>query len=234
MRYVSLQKRIINALLFIYGFSQSNKLLILFTGLFLCYQAAFSISYPMKNNDSLVLINKIIPKSIEDEIRVALSHYPELLETPIEFKFKKKIQKSFMQAQPKFSGLLKKRKNRSYYIMISESFSIEDEKFGVNEIPSDVLIGWIGHELGHIMDYRDRGGFNMIVFGIKYLLSSNYIREAERAADTYAVNRGMGEYILATKDFILSHAHLSEVYKARIKRLYLSPEEILELVEELE
>lgn len=234
MRYLSLQKRIINALLFIYGFSQSNKLLILFTGLFLCYQAAFSISYPMKNNDSLVLINKIIPKSIEDEIRVALSHYPELLETPIEFKFKKKIQKSFMQAQPKFSGLLKKRKNRSYYIMISESFSIEDEKFGVNEIPSDVLIGWIGHELGHIMDYRDRGGFNMIVFGIKYLLSSNYIREAERAADTYAVNRGMGEYILATKDFILSHAHLSEVYKARIKRLYLSPEEILELVEELE
>lgn len=234
MRYVSLQKRIINALLFIYSFSQSNKLLILFTGLFLCYQAAFSISYPMKNNDSLVLINKIIPKSIEDEIRVALSHYPELLETPIEFKFKKKIQKSFMQAQPKFSGLLKKRKNRSYYIMISESFSIEDEKFGVNEIPSDVLIGWIGHELGHIMDYRDRGGFNMIVFGIKYLLSSNYIREAERAADTYAVNRGMGEYILATKDFILSHAHLSEVYKARIKRLYLSPEEILELVEELE
>ena len=84
------------------------------------------------------------------------------------------------------------------------------------------------------MDYSDRRGFNMVLFGMRYLLSSNYIREAERAADTYAVNRGMGEYILATKDFILSHANLSEVYKARIKRLYLSPEEILELVEELE
>lgn len=191
-------------------------------------------SRTMKNNDSLVLTNKIIPPSIEDEIRIALSHYPELLETPIEFKFKKNIKKSFMQAQPKFSGIFKKRKNRSYFIMISEKFSIEDEEFGATELPSDVLIGWIGHELGHIMDYRDRSGFNLLIFGIRYLLSNKHIREAERAADTYAVNRGMGEYILATKDFILSHAHLSEVYKARIKRLYLSPEEIMELVEELE
>lgn len=188
----------------------------------------------MKNRDSLVFKNKIIPPSIENEVRIALSHYPELLETPIEFKFKKKIQKSFMQAQPKFSGLFNKRKNRSYYVMISETFNLEGEEFGVDDIPSDVLIGWIGHELGHIMDYRDRKGFNMMVFGIRYLFSHRYIREAERTADTYAVNHGMGEYILATKDFILSHANLSEVYKARIKRLYLSPEEIVELVEELE
>lgn len=188
----------------------------------------------MKTKDSLVFTNKTIPTSIEREVRIALSHFPELLETPIEFKFKKKIKKSFMQAQPKFSSLLNNRKDRSYYIMISERFNIDDEEFSVHDIPEDVLIGWIGHELGHIMDYRDRSGFNMIVFGARYLLSSHHIREAERAADTYAVNRGMGEYILATKDFILSHANLSAVYKARIQRLYLSPAEILELVEELE
>lgn len=188
----------------------------------------------MKNNDSLVLTNKIIPPSIEDEVRIALSHYPSLIDTPIEFKFKQNIKKSFMQAQPKFSGIFKRRKNRSYYVMISERLHIEDQEFGVADIPKDVLIGWIGHELGHIMDYRERKGFNLLAFGVRYVLSSNYIREAERAADTYAVNHGMGEYILATKDFILSHADLSEVYKARIKRLYLSPEEIVELVEELE
>lgn len=188
----------------------------------------------MKNNDSLVLTNKIIPPSIEDEVRIALSHYPALIDTPIEFKFKQNIKKSFMQAQPKFSGIFKRRKNRSYYVMISERLHIEDQEFGVADIPTDVLIGWIGHELGHIMDYRERKGFNLLTFGVRYVLSSNYIREAERAADTYAVNHGMGEYILATKDFILSHADLSEVYKARIKRLYLSPEEIVELVEELE
>lgn len=195
---------------------------------------SYSYSYNMKNNDSLVFTNKIIPPSIETEVRIALSHFPELIDTPIEFRFREKIKKSFMLAQPKFSGIFNKRKNRSYFIFISESFNIEGDEFGVNEIPTDVLIGWIGHELGHIMDYRERTGLNMVIFGVRYLFSKRYIREAERAADTYAVNRGMGEYILATKDFILSHANLSEVYKARIKRLYLSPEEILELVEELE
>lgn len=191
-------------------------------------------SFPdMKDNDTILFKNKIIPPSIEKEVRIALSHYPELLETPIEFKFKKSIKKSFMQAQPKFSGVFKKRKNRSYYVLISETFHLEDEEFGLPEIPSDVLVGWIGHELGHIMDYRDRKGLNMIFFGIRYVFSNRYIREAERAADTYAVNHGMGEYILATKDFILSHANISEVYRARIQRLYLSPEEIVELVEDL-
>lgn len=205
----------------------------LFVGFIFLQSTVYGFSSFMKN-DSIVFTNKIIPESIEDEVRVALSHFPELIDTPIEFKFKKEIKKSFMQAQPKFSGIFQRRKNRSYFIMISERLHIEDEEFGVEDIPSDVLIGWIGHELGHIMDYRDRGGFNMVVFGVRYLFSNRYIREAERAADTYAVSHGMGEYILATKDFILSHADLSEVYKARIKRLYLSPEEILELVEELE
>lgn len=65
------------------------------------------------------------------------------------------------------------------------------------------------------------------------MTSKNYIREAERAADTYAVNHGLGEYIIATKDFILNESQLSETYKSRIKDLYLSQEEIMVLIDEL-
>jgi hypothetical protein len=187
----------------------------------------------MKHSTSIQYSNKVIPASILKETRIALSHYPELKDTPIVFKFKEKIKKSFMQAQPEFSGIFKPRKNRSYYIMISETFKIENEEFLISELPTDVLIGWIGHELGHIMDYRERSGLNLLMFGIKYLTSHRFIKDAERAADTYAVNHGMGDYILSTKDFILSHAHLSEIYKARIRKLYLSPEEIVQLVEEI-
>lgn len=188
----------------------------------------------MKNNDSIIIFeNKIVPRSILKEVKTALSHYPGLVDTPIEFRFKEKIKKSFMQAQPKFSGLFKNKKDRSYLINISESFQIEKEEFEISEIPSEVLIGWIGHELGHVMDYQERSGVNLLIFGIKYLTSSGFIKEAERAADTFAVNNGMGNYILATKNFILNHAHLSKLYKDRIKRLYLSPDEILMLVEKL-
>lgn len=195
--------------------------------------SVYSSNLNMKDLKTFEITNKIIPESIAKEVKTALSHYPELKDTPIEFKFRKKIKKSFMQAQPKFSGIFKNKKNRSYYIMISEKFHIEKESFAISEVPSEVLIGWIGHELGHVMDYQERSGFNLISFGINYLTSHTFIKEAERAADTFAVSHGMGDYILATKDFILNHAHLSTVYKDRIRRLYLSPEEILLLVEEL-
>ena len=46
-----------------------------------------------------------IPEEIKEEAVVALSHYPELANTAIEFKFKSKIKKSNMQAQPVFKQL---------------------------------------------------------------------------------------------------------------------------------
>ncbi len=187
----------------------------------------------MHQKDSLEYSNKIVPDNIWRETYVALSHYPELKDTLIEFKFKKNIKKSFMQAQPKLSGFFKNRKHRSYVIYINEKFKIEDETFSVKDVPSEVLIGWLGHELGHVMDYRDRSAIDMLWFGIRYVTSNNYIREAERAADTYAVNHGLGQNIIATKDFILNHSKLSESYKSRIQDLYLSQEEIMVLIDEI-
>lgn len=192
-----------------------------------------SYSQTMKQKDSLKFSNKIVPDEIWREAYVALSHYPELKDTPIEFRFKKNIKKNFMQAQPKLSGVFKTRKHRSYVINMNAKISIEGQEFDLTKVPCDVLIGWLGHELGHVMDYRNRGTFDMIWFGIKYITSNNYIQEAERAADTYAVNHGMGKYIIATKDFILNHAHLTQEYKDRIKKLYLSQEEIMVLVNDL-
>lgn len=172
-----------------------------------------------------------IPSSIAPEVRKALSFYPELKDTPIKFKFKKDIKKSTMQAQPTFGSFFRSRKNRKYVILISETFKISDKTFLTKNIPSDILTGWIGHELGHVMDYSNRSNLNLIWFGIKYLLSDNHIVEAERAADTYAVQHNMEKYILKTKDFILNNADVQEAYKLRIKKYYLSPEEIMDLIQ---
>lgn len=183
-------------------------------------------------NNHPVYQNKIIPKAIKKETLTALSYYPMLAKTPITFQFKDNIKKSTMQAQPVWTSFFKSRKNRAYVILISKRVQIEDESFRITDIPSDVLIGWLGHELGHVMDYRERSGFGMLIFGLKYLYSSGHVQEVERAADTYAVIQGMGAYILKTKEFILNHAKISPIYKARIRRLYLSPEEIMHLIEE--
>jgi hypothetical protein len=60
------------------------------------------------------------------------------------------------------------------------------------------------------------------------------VKEAERVADTYAVERGLGKYIIATKRFILDHAELPQSYKDKIARLYLSPDVIVEMVKKME
>jgi hypothetical protein len=109
---------------------------------------------------------------------------------------------------------------------------LKGEKIPIQELPEGVLVGWIGHELGHIMDYLKRNNWSMILFGIGYYTSKSFIISAERAADTYAINHDLGDYILATKDFILHKADMPERYIKRIKRLYLSPEEVMDLVED--
>lgn len=137
-----------------------------------------------------------------------------------------------MQAQPTWSGLLKSKNKRSYVILISEKFKISGKEFKTADVPKDVLIGWIGHELGHVMDYQQRGNLNLIGFGIRYVLLKEFVKKAERAADSFAVSRGMSEYILKTKRFILNHSQIDETYKTRIKQYYLSPDEIMEMVKE--
>lgn len=174
----------------------------------------------------------MIPESINEEAKVALSHYPQLTNTSITFKFKQKINKSTMLAQPEFWSLFKSKERRKYKILISKKMVISGKEFSTKDIPKDVMIGWLGHELGHIMDYSQRSSLNLLWFGLKYTFSAKFIKEAERAADTHAVHHGMENYILKTKDFILNNAEINEVYKTRIIKYYLSPKEIMLLVNE--
>lgn len=176
----------------------------------------------------------LAPRSIGNEADIALSHYPELKHTPITFKFKKNIEKSTMRAQPIFWSLFRSRKNRKYVVLMSEKIKISGRVFLTKDIPEDIMVGWLGHELGHILDYSNRSSLNLIWFGIKYTFSGSYIKEAERAADTYAVAHGMEKYILKTKSFILDNAEIDKKYKERIRKFYLSPEEIMTLVKERE
>ncbi len=178
-------------------------------------------------------INKDIPERIRTQTLTALSHYPQLRDTEIQFGFNKRLKGPIMAARPVVCKLFGAPEKRVYRILINPLFKLGHLEEPIDHIPDSVMIGWIGHELGHIMDYEGRNFWQMIRFGIGYWLSPRYIRRAERTADTYAVEHGMGDYLLAHKSFVLNHADLPEAYKQRIARLYLSPDDIVELVEEL-
>src|SRR3954453_8690596 len=112
--------------------------------------------------------NKQIPAEIEKTVLKALSFYPELKNTPINFIFKESIKTSVMQAQPVFLTLLRGRTNRRYRINISAHFKLIHSQMPITQIPDEVMIGWIGHELGHIVDYEGRSNTGMITFGYRY------------------------------------------------------------------
>lgn len=178
--------------------------------------------------------NKTIPAVIEGNVLMALSFYPELKNVTIQFIFKQSIKSSVMQAQPVFSSLLNNRRNRAYRINISALFKLTHTAIPIHQLPDAIMIGWIGHELGHIMDYERRSNLGMAGFGIGYVLSPAYVKKVEQLADQYAVQHGMGRYLIETKRFILDHAELPQAYKDKIARLYVSPEEIVEQVKRLE
>ncbi len=176
--------------------------------------------------------NKTIPTELRNVILKALSFYPDLLDVKIDFEFNEHIRKSVMQAQPRYVSMLRARRRRSYLIKISRWFALKGERMPIHELPEDVLVGWIGHELGHITDYMRRNDWSMLLFGLGYYTSKSFIMAAERVADSFAIDHGLGDYILATKDFILHQAGMSERYIRRIQRLYLPPEEIMLMMEE--
>lgn len=189
---------------------------------------------PLRSLDNLeeFSVNKTIPDEIREVTLWALSHYPELIDVDIDFQFQKKIRGSVMQAQPKIGSLLfNKKENRSYRIKISRYLELFDEMLPIEELPEDVLLGWLGHELGHIMDYIDRSAANLVAFGARYYLSKSFVTQAEVTADSYSVSSGLGTAIIATKDFVLNHDRLPDAYKNKIRDLYLSPGEILSLVD---
>lgn len=174
--------------------------------------------------------NKTYPEILEKPILKALSYYPELNSVPIEFKLKKNIKKSTMQAQPKFNTLLRSRNKRAYVILIKAIFELNTTSKPIQELPEDVLIGWFGHELGHIMDYETKTNNQLISFGYNYLFSENTLKNAERIADSFAVSHGMRDYLMTTKNYILNDADIPEDYKKRIRDLYVSPEELMQKV----
>lgn len=176
--------------------------------------------------------NKVIPDKMREVILTALSYYPELESARIEFLFKDNIRKSVMQAQPKFSSFFSRKSERKYVVNISRYLKLKEGKIDILTLPFEVLIGWIGHELGHIVDYQDRGTLAMLGFGARYILSKKFVVAAERRADLIALKHGLGNHIMETKNYVLNHTDITDEYKKRIKRLYMSPEDFMMLLGE--
>jgi hypothetical protein len=136
--------------------------------------------------------------------------------------------KTTMRAQPKLLSLLVG--TPTYKVELSNNTDLEDE-VRIEQVPDEVLRGWFAHELGHVIDYLGRGFFGMLWFGLRYISSKKFRIRTEHEADIIAVRHGFVTSILETKRYILEHSGLSEAYKARIKKYYLTIDDVHALAE---
>lgn len=179
--------------------------------------------------------NRMATDEIMKEARKALQGFRKLKGVTVDFKVKDRLPGgSIMMAQPVFKDLWRARKHRRYRVLVRRSFDLGGEWYTPADLPPEIRLGWFAHELGHIVDYQHRSGWGLVRFGWQYVFSRRFRKAAERSADLYAVEAGFGPALVATKNFILNHAGLPEVYKKTIRRYYPSPDEILEMEQEFQ
>lgn len=174
---------------------------------------------------------KTIPKELSKAALSALKHYPSLQMKKIVIRYTRKASSSIMKAQPDLKSVLRLGNDRSYIIYVNRTINLGDKEIMITSLPEEVLKGWFGHELGHVMDYESLSKWGLLRFGLGYLFSNKFVREAENRADRIAIKHQLGSEILSTKNFILSHAGLPEKYKRKIRKLYPSPEQIMEIIQ---
>ena len=95
-------------------------------------------------------------------------------------------------------------------------------------------MGVFSHELEHVIDYASMSKMQIVLFGFKYKYSEKFRSDVEKRMDKNAVNRGFGREVYNFTSFVYNNKCVLEEYKEYKKRIYYSPEEILELVEKYE
>jgi len=181
----------------------------------------------MTKPDNLIYQN-VQDQQLREWFAETLATYPELQGRKIYLR-KLAMKRSTMRAQPVINRYFFRRATRHYRVDFSDHMDVTEHVL-VQKLPRAVVVGWFAHELGHIVDYLNRPVLGMISFGLGYALWSRYMRKAERVADTIAVNHGFGAEIRATKHYLLDHATLPPHYKERLKKYYLSADELEGLI----
>jgi hypothetical protein len=163
------------------------------------------------------------PKQYEAAILAALTGFPELKNTRIQFKASASHPVPYGTTPDLISYFLPAAK-RSYTITIKENAKGPEHEALFRNLPADCQIGVIAHELGHVVQFGKRSIGGLWLLSFLYLLPP-FKKKMERGADLMAVRHGFGKELLKQALFLRAIPGYVQARPAVVK-LYLSPEEI--------
>ncbi len=105
---------------------------------------------------------------------------------------------------------------------MKQKFFTENTKIEGGRVPANVIVGWLAHELGHILDYKQRSSWNLIWFGAKYYFSEPFLKQAEITADRNAIEHGFVDEIVVSKQFARNPRYFPTDYIQKLNQLYPS------------
>ena len=150
---------------------------------------------------------KKYPKQIEKPLLTALSYYPELKDTKIIFRLKKR--NTPLTSRPRFFHVFKGKKKRVYVITISTKTLKTFEPILFHNLPYNAQIGVLAHELGHIVTYKQKSSFQILGIALK-LLNAKFVDRFEYETDHIAIQHGMGHQLFGWSVFVRKALKIEE------------------------
>jgi hypothetical protein len=172
------------------------------------------------NSDSLEALfsrNKTFHPKIKSAALVALSRYPELKNTRIEFLFRNIT--ATMETRPKIN-LKAFTKHRTYQVFINLNKG-KNKALDIDSLTENVKIGWIAHELGHVVDYESRSAFSLMAMGIYYVTVPSFKRNIEQSVDIITIRHSCGYEHCEGVEYLLYKSNATEKYKKNNLKYYL-------------
>lgn len=169
--------------------------------------------------------NKTLAKGFEIQCLLALSHYPELKEVPIDFL----VQPAFLPlaSRPDPKSVLFPWIKRKYLVIISNESADFFEKILLHNIPFNEQIGIIGHELAHAVFYLDKSALQLAGIAYCYEYDNAFSTNFERQTDKRAIAHGLGYQMYDFAYFVRkAFGDSQEKIAAEEGDTYLSPKEI--------
>lgn len=174
--------------------------------------------------------NKSLAKGFEYQCLLALSHYPELKEIPIEFQ----VRPAFLPlaSRPDPITVLFPWIKRKYLVVISDESEDFFEPILLKNTPFNEQVGIIGHELAHSVFYLDKNSLQLAKIAYKYETDNPYRIQFERDTDKRAIAHGLGYQMYDFAFFVRkAFGNSRKEIENEEGDMYLSPKEIAKEME---
>lgn len=148
--------------------------------------------------------HKSLPQGYEREALIALTHFPELKEVPIIFRFRKSA--STLKTRPSFFSFFMPRGHRSYVIIISSKTCNSVKPLMLEHLPDSARIGVLGHELSHVADFASKSSWQSLKTAAGHF-SKKYMDSLEYHTDQICISHGLGKELESWSSYIRQTMH---------------------------